>query len=102
MKYFAKVENNEVVDTVLSEDISLLSENNWIEYSLDGSFRGNPAGVGSTYDFQNDKFINPKPFESWILNQDNWQWEAPVTKPTDAYYGWNESTQSWYKMKDFE
>jgi hypothetical protein len=102
MKYFAKIENNEVVNTVLSESLDLLIGDNWVEFSPDGSFRGNRAGVGSMYDSENDVFINPKPYESWVLNQSSWQWEAPVAKPTDAYYGWDESTTSWYKMKDFE
>lgn len=101
MRYFAKIESNKVVDTVLSESESFLPEGTWVEYSIDGDFRANRAGVGSEYDSENDVFINPKPYESWVLNQSNWQWEAPVAKPTDAYYGWDESTTSWYKMKDF-
>jgi hypothetical protein len=101
MKYFAKIENDLVTNTVLAADESLLLDGTWIEYSQSGEFRGNAAGVGSTYDSENDVFINPKPYDSWVLNTSTWKWEAPVEKPTDAYYGWDESTQSWYKMKDF-
>lgn len=102
MKYFAKIENNKVVNTVLSESSDLLTDGTWIEFSPEGLFRANPAGVGSTYDEENDVFIHPKPYSSWVLNNTTWKWEAPAAKPTDAYYGWDESTQSWYKMKDFE
>lgn len=102
MKYFAKIENNIVVNTVLSESEEFLPEGTWIEYSTTGEFRANPAGVGCSYDADNDVFINIKPFPSWTLNQTNWQWEAPSEKPTDAYYGWDELSQSWYKMKDFD
>lgn len=101
MKYFAKIEDGLVVNIVVSESEDTLPTGTWIEYSLDSSFRANPAGVGGSYDSQNDVFINPKPFASWILNETNWQWEAPVAKPTDAYYAWDENSESWYKMKDF-
>jgi hypothetical protein len=28
-----------------------------------------------------DAFIEPKPFNSWILNEDTCRWEAPVALP---------------------
>jgi hypothetical protein len=45
-------------------------------------FRKNYAGIGYTYDQTRDAFIPPKPFNSWILNEDTCRWEAPVAKPT--------------------
>lgn len=101
MKYFAKIENDIVVNIVQSETEDSFSEGNYIEYSPSGEFRANSASIGGSYDSQNDVFIGIKPFESWILNTSTWQWESPVEKPTDAYYGWDETSQSWYKMKDF-
>ena len=35
-------------------------------------FRGNYAGLGYTYDEDNDVFIPPKPYPSWTLNS-NWE-----------------------------
>ena len=58
--------------------------------------RKNHAGIGYTYDEDRDAFIPPKPFQSWILNETNCLWEAPVVKPNnDNNYGWNESTLTW-------
>jgi hypothetical protein len=58
--------------------------------------RKNFAGVGFTYDEDRDAFITPKPFPSWVLNEDTCLWEAPVVYPDDANrYNWNEETQSW-------
>jgi hypothetical protein len=58
--------------------------------------RKNFAGVGFTYDEDRDAFITPKPFPSWVLNEDTCLWEAPVDYPDDANrYNWNEETQSW-------
>jgi hypothetical protein len=60
------------------------------------SLRKNFAGIGYTYDEDRDAFIAPKPFNSWILNEDTCLWEAPVAKPEDNNkYTWNESTLTW-------
>jgi hypothetical protein len=59
-------------------------------------FRKNFAGIGYTYDESRDAFIAPKPFNSWILNEDTCIWEAPIQKPNDNnIYNWNEQNQSW-------
>lgn len=62
--------------------------------------RKNHAGIGYTYDEDRDAFIPPKPFKSWVLNEDTCLWEAPVAKPTteleeNEYYFWNESIINW-------
>ncbi len=54
-------------------------------------FRGNYAGIGYFYNEEKDVFIPPKPFESWILNEQSWNWESPISKPNDGnIYIWNE------------
>mgnify|MGYP000860787046 CR=1 FL=1 len=59
-------------------------------------FRKNYASIGYTYDSTRDAFIPPKPYESWILNEDNCLWTAPVEYPIDGeHYNWNEGTQTW-------
>ena len=58
--------------------------------------RKNHAGIGYTYDEDKDAFIPPKPYNSWILNEDSCLWEAPIAKPTDGQsYNWNETNQTW-------
>ena len=67
------------------------------EHKLGGTpFRKNYATVGGRYDQTKDAFIPIKPFESWTLNEDTCQWEAPVPEPTDGQvYNWNETDQTW-------
>ena len=58
--------------------------------------RKNHAGIGYTYDETRDAFIPPKPYNSWILNEDTCNWEAPVAMPTDGKkYSWNETNLTW-------
>ena len=67
------------------------------EHKLGGTpFRKNYAAIGYTYDSTKDAFIPPKPYDSWTLDEDTCQWEAPVEKPGgDNIYEWNEDTKSW-------
>lgn len=59
-------------------------------------FRKNYAGIGYTYDFSRDAFIPPKSYDSWTLNENSCQWEAPTAYPDDGNpYEWNEGTQAW-------
>ena len=59
-------------------------------------FRKNYAGIGHQYDPSRDAFYSPKPYDSWILNEEKCEWEAPVLKPDDGnLYDWNEKTQQW-------
>jgi len=59
-------------------------------------FRKNHAGIGYTYDEDRDAFIPPKPFNSWILDEDTCLWNAPIPYPNDENrYKWNEENQSW-------
>ena len=59
-------------------------------------FRKNYAGIGYNYDEDRDAFISPKPFKSWILNENTCNWEAPIPYPKDENtYIWNEENLSW-------
>jgi hypothetical protein len=71
-------------------------------HATDGlPFRKNFAGIGYTYDAQRDAFIPPKPFASWVLNEDTCLWDAPVAYPTDGgMYQWDESTTSWQAVPE--
>ncbi len=60
------------------------------------SFRKNYAGIGFIYDVQLDAFIPPKPYPSWILDEQSCLWNPPISHPNDGQiYIWNEDTKSW-------
>ena len=62
-------------------------------------FRKNFAGIGYTYDEALDAFIPPKPFESWILDENTCRWNAPVAMPNDgSLYTWDEQSLSWVEV----
>ena len=68
----------------------------WKQTSYNNNIRKNHAGIGYTYDETRDAFIAPKPFNSWILNEDTCLWNAPVALPdTENKYNWNETTTTW-------
>ena len=60
------------------------------------AFRKNFAGIGYRYDFDRDAFIPPKPYKSWVLNEQTCLWEAPTPMPSDSTdYIWDESIVGW-------
>lgn len=63
------------------------------------AFRKNYAGIGYTYDRERDAFIPPKPFNSWVLDEQSCLWNPPVPYPTDGKrYQWNEESQQWNEV----
>jgi len=70
------------------------------------AFRGNYAGIGMTYDEDNDIFIGKKPYASWVLNTAEARWQSPVGDAPELseaerethYYEWDESNGSWNKI----
>lgn len=71
----------------------------WVQTSFNSRIRKNYAGIGFKYDAERDAFIPPKPYESWILNEDTCLWESPVSYPTDGkFYVWNEEVTSWTEV----
>ena len=63
------------------------------------AFRKNYAGIGYYYDSIRDAFIPPKPFPSWILNEDSCLWQSPIPYPNDGkMYTWNEDIGNWEEI----
>lgn len=120
MAHFAKVINKTVVNVIVAEPEFIENyiddlPGEWIQTSYNtrggvhyepGSnvpsqdqtkaLRKNYAGLGFTYDETKDAFVPPKPYLSWILNEQTCLWEPPTPYPTDGKtYYWIEETQSW-------
>lgn len=69
------------------------------EITEEPGFRGNYAGIGDIYNEELDAFIPPKPFDSWILDENIFSWKAPVDYPNDGHtYVWDEQTVSWVEL----
>ena len=120
MAYFAKLENNTVVQVIsISNDVcgeptlgfpetesagrafianTLKFDGVWKQTSYNNNFRGRYAGIGYTYHEDIDAFAAPQPHASWTLDA-NAQWQPPVAMPTDGTmenpYTWDEATTSW-------
>jgi len=116
MAHFAKLGTGNIVEKVIvvSNDIAITEQAGsdfinklyntrdvWKQTSYNNNIRKNFAGIGYQYDQTRDAFIPPKPFNSWILNEDTCLWNAPVAYPQDDNkYKWNEQTISWDIVKE--
>ena len=115
MSHFAKVENGVVTQVIVIEQ-DVLNLGHWGDpalwvqtsyntlggvHSQGGTpLRKNYAGVGYTYDSGRDAFIPPKPFASWLLNEDTCQWNPPTPMPVEAgkMFTWDEPTTAWVEF----
>ena len=69
--------------------------------------RGNYAGIGYTWDEDNNIFYGKKPYASWVLNTTTATWHSPIgdapddltdeEKAANTHYVWNEGTGAWDK-----
>ena len=119
MAHWAELDENNIVTRVLvgsnedpDEGYQWLIDNlggTWIKtsyntqggvHSLGGTpLRKNYAGIGYSYDATRDAFIPPKPFNSWLLNEDTCLWDAPTPYPTDGkFYRWVEEDLNWQEI----
>jgi len=117
MAHFAKLDennnvlavhvvNNDVIthDGIESEQLGidfltqLHGHSLWKQTSFNNSFRRQYAAVGGSYNAVADIFVAPKPWPSWLLDQ-NFNWYPPIVKPDDGKkYSWNEETISWNEI----
>ncbi len=109
MAHFAEVKNGIVTQVIVAEQDfidTLENPNEWVQTSyntyagkhkLGGTpLRKNYAGIGYTYDKERDAFIPPKPYTSWLLNEEMCQWQPPVPYPNiEKRYNWNETDLEW-------
>lgn len=113
MSHFAKVVDGTVSQVIVAEQEFIdsfvdSSPGEWIQtsYNTYGNqhpegrpLRGNYAGIGYTYDQDNDVFYAPKPYPSWVLNNSTWLWQPPIPKPDDdKAYIWSEETTNWTEV----
>ena len=116
MSHFAQIDENnvvtqvlvieqDVIDTGLFGDPSSFIQTSYNTiggvHTLGGTpLRKNYAGIGYTYDATRDAFIPPKPFASWVLNEETCLWDAPTPMPVEEgkIFVWNEETTSWVEF----
>ena len=95
MAYFAELDENNIVINIISvhnnellvdgveseekgiEFCNTIKPSRWIKTSFTGSIRKQYAGIGYTYNPDGDVFIQPKPYPSWVLNE-NFEWQPPA------------------------
>ena len=111
MSHFAEINENNVVirvvvgnDSKSNEGLDWIEKNlggTWVKTSYNGRIRKRFAAIGYFYDKDRDAFIPPKPFDSWLLNEETCLWEAQIPYPRDnKQYSWEESTTSWIEIPE--
>lgn len=104
-------ENNIVTEVIVGKDetelIEGLDPETWygsyrgqkcVRTSYNNRIRGVYAGIGFFYNKEEDIFVMPQPFASWVRNGSNW--EPPTPYPNDdKNYLWNEQSICWEEIQ---
>lgn len=95
---YALIENNFVKKVIYMQDATeeikqeILSNEIYDEV-INCSEYGQEIFIGQEY--KDGFFRFQSPYPSWVWNKETGMWEAPIPKPTDEIYNWNETEQSW-------
>jgi len=65
--------------------------------SYNSNIRGTYAGIGYTYNPDEDIFVTPQPYASWTRSGSFWN--SPTPKPVGLNWLWNENTLSWIEIE---
>jgi hypothetical protein len=97
-------EGNEVEDLGIQRCRQIVGDENskWIQTffgDTETTRKGNPARINGYYDESLDAFLPEKFYQSWVVDEENLSWKAPVPMPTNAsesqFYRWNENIVNW-------
>lgn len=93
MSLYAKIENNIVVNTFICSDSEVI---NIPGYNIKVTEDKKTPIIGGTYDVSIQKFIPPKPHESWVLDETSFEWVSPIGEnPSPLTKYWDEDSLSW-------
>jgi hypothetical protein len=111
MAHYAFLDENNIVTEVITgidetELIEGLSTEVWYgnfrgqackRTSYNNNIRGTYAGIGYSYNSDEDIFVAPQPFPSWTRSGSFWN--APTPRPEDdKFYTWDEDSLSWIEQ----
>lgn len=91
MSLYAKIENGLISNVIICDD-SDISTQKGLHVKVT-ELTGDPV-LGGSYNELSDKFIAPKPFDSWIMDE-NLNWVSPAGASPEGMHFWNEENQEW-------
>jgi hypothetical protein len=120
MAHYAQIDENNIVTQVIvvaNEDIQdangveveeigvafckklLGAETNWKQTSYNNNFRVRYAGINYSFNEELNAFIPPKPWPSFVLNEETADWQSPLGPAPElteeqiaarSFYRWDE------------
>ena len=109
MSHWAEIDNNNKVIRVTVGDNNLPDEGyqwlvdnlggTWIKTSYNATIRGKYAGIGDSYNQEEDIFIAPQPYPSWTRSGSYWNPPIPMPTTEGKFYYWSEDDLSWREVQ---
>jgi len=117
MAHFAEIdENNNVINVIVVNNEDTADEHGneveaigvafcenllggtWLQTSYNDNIRAHFAGIGHTYDPDNDVFLYLQPAPDWVLDE-NFDWVPPVPKPDGDLWFWDQGASAWVEAE---
>ncbi len=112
MAHYAFLDENNIVTEVIvgideTELIEDLDTETWYgnfrgqtckRTSYNSKIRGTYAGIGYTYNPDEDIFVTPQPYASWIRSGSFWN--APTPRPLEGFWSWDEENLMWQQLEN--
>jgi hypothetical protein len=112
MAHYAFLDSNNIVTEVITgidetETIEGLDTETWYgnfrgqickRTSYNGNIRGKYAGIGDSYNQEEDIFVTPQPYPSWTRSGSYWQAPTPMPTTEGKFYYWSEDDLTWREI----
>ena len=92
MSIYAKINSENIVENIIECNDNIILD--IPGYHIKVTEQTKQASIGFTFDANSIKFISPKPFESWVLNE-AYDWESPTGDKMVLGKFWDEDSQLW-------
>ena len=101
------VDNKDIIDPHTGEEDEILGiafckkllGGKWVQTSYNNNVRVRYAGIGYSYNAVLDAFVPPKPYDSWVINNETADWVSPLGSAPElteaeveanSFYRWDE------------
>lgn len=93
MSNYALIIDNRIDNVIICED-SIISTISGLHIKI--TEETGPARIGGTYNKELNKFINPQPYPSWVLDETTWK--SPDGFSDRPGFWWNEESEEWVAL----
>lgn len=95
-RIYAVIEQGTVANTIVADDDFAEIIKDEYDEVLEITDLDPRPGISWSYDPADGEFVPPPPYPSWIW--DGTEWNAPIERPADGEWTWDEEAGNWVEV----